>query len=61
MSWSIAIAALVSAFVIANGVDIAFIHRDPPPSARIATRTSRRMAGLFAIAAGVFNLIVNVF
>jgi hypothetical protein len=60
MSWQFFLAALTGLILIIHGIDIAFINRDPPPKARIATRFSRRIAGLAVIALALANMTLNI-
>jgi hypothetical protein len=55
MNWHFLIAALASTILVLHGLDVAFIHRDPPPGARIATRSSRRIAGIAVILLALAN------
>ncbi|WP_447727309.1 hypothetical protein [Sphingomonas koreensis] len=59
MTWHLILAGLTGGILIAHGIDIAFIHRDPPPTARIATRQSRRVAGIVVILIALANIAVN--
>ena len=59
MNWHLFLACLTGGVLVANGIDIAFINRDPPPKARIATRQSRRVAGIVVILLALANIALN--
>ena len=61
MTWNLLFICLTAGFAIGNGIDIAFIHRDPPPNARIATRESRRIAGIVVIIVAFTSVFLSFY
>lgn len=55
MNWDVLLAGLTSMILLLHGIDVAFINRDPPPRARVATRTSRRISGIAVIILALAN------